>query len=244
MASPCDSFRDEFLGAAAASERPGAHRSSCEPCAAWARRVEGRERALSGLERLAAPEALDGAVVAALEAGFRQDRAVAALSRLGRVSSPRALDHALSGELLSREQAADADASGLPGSLPAARRLHAPSVLADLVSEELGDPAGHRVRRYVGSLERLAVPAELAERLAAEDWSRPPRRPVPALAAAALGALGLAVLALGWTLRSESPRPPRYDFVVEVVDDPSQLAGLGAGLLDGVSGGVLSAGRL
>ncbi|HVS19592.1 MAG TPA: hypothetical protein VMT18_13395 [Planctomycetota bacterium] len=235
MSAPCDSFRDDYL-AVDPSERSGAHRSSCEPCERWARRVEARERALNALERRTAPTELDGAVVAALEAGFRQERVVDAVLGLGRVSSPRALDHALSGELIARE-------SDLPSSLPAARRLSAPAELAGLVSQELGDLAGHRARRFVGSLQRLTAPAELAERLAEQEWTRARRPALRPLGVLGLGALAVAVLALGFALRDEAPRQPRYDFVVEVVDDPAQFAGLGAGLLDGVSGGFLSAGR-
>lgn len=234
MSFPCTSFRDAFL-AELPSERPSAHRESCDACARWARALEAREAALGGLTRRTAPVELDGAVVAALEAGFRQERAVGSLRGLGRVASPRALDNALQGELAPIGPAA--------ASLPAARRMRAPAVLAELVSEELGDPAGHRVRRFVGSLERLSAPAELAERLLAEDWSRTRRRPVR-LAALGGFALAVAAFALGFALRGESPRPPHYDFVVEVVDDPAQLSGLGRGLLDGVTGGRLSAGRL
>jgi hypothetical protein len=233
MSSPCPIFRDAFL-AAVPPERPSAHRETCAACARWARAMEAREGALSGLRRLSAPPELEGAVVAALEAGFRQERAVDALLGLGRVASPRALDHALQGELGALESP--------PASLTAARRLSAPEVLAELVSEELADPAGHRVRRFVGSLERLSAPAELAERLAAQDWSRPVRRPARL---AGLGVLGLllASLGIGFALRDEPPSRPTYDFVVERVDDPAQLSGLGTGLLDGLSGGRLSAGR-
>jgi len=234
MPSPCPSFRDAFL-AAVPSERPSAHRETCDACARWARALEAREAALAGLERLAAPSELDGAVVAALEAGFRQERAIGAVLGMGRVPSPRALDNALQGELVGSEPA--------PASLPAARRLSAPEVLAELVSEELADPSGHRVRRFVGSLERLSAPAELAERLAAQDWSVPARRPAR-LAALGVLALLLTSLGIGFALRSEPLTAPSYDFVVEVVDDPAQLSGLGTGLLDGLSGGRLSAGRL
>lgn len=242
MSAPCDSFRDAFLHATS-SERPGEHRAACEPCARWAQRLEARERALGGLERLTAPAELDGAVVAALEAGYRQDRAVDALRGLGRVSSPRELDHALTGELASREVLTDAEVPDLPSSLPAAQRMRAPSELADLVAEELGDPAGQRVRRFVGSLERLEAPAELEERLAAMDFSRGGRQRATPMLATALGVLVVAVLALGYALRSQ-PQEPRYDFVVEVVDDPSQLSSMGLGLLNSVSGGIVDAGRL
>ncbi len=234
MSFPCPSFRDAFL-AAVPSERPSAHRETCDACARWARTLEAREAALGGLARLAAPAELDGAVVAALEAGFRQERAVGSLRGLGRVASPRALDNALQGELVAP--------GSVSASLPAARRLRAPALLAERVSDELGDPAGHRVRRFVGSLSRLSAPAELDRRLAAEDWSRPARRPLRLAALSGLGLL-LAAFALGFVLRDEVPRAPRYDFVVEVVDDPAQLSGLGTGLLDGLSGGRLSVGRL
>jgi hypothetical protein len=234
MSAPCPSFRDAFL-AAAPPQRDRAHGEVCAACARWARALEMREAALGGLGRLRAPAELEGAVVAALEAGFRQERAVGALRGLGRVVSPRELDHALQGEL--------ASSAPTPKALPAVRRVRAPSVLADLVSEELGDPAGHRTRRFVGSLVRLSAPAELAERLAAEDWAAPRPKPVRL---AALGGLALlvAAAAIGLSLRGERSGAPRHDFVVEVVDDPSQLSALGAGLLDGVTGGRMSLGRL
>jgi len=232
MSAPCSNFRDAFQDAVPA-ERSGAHRATCAECARWARAFEAREAALSRLTRFAAPAELDGAVVAALEAGFRQERAVGALGVLGRVAPPRALDHALQGELVSAPGAA---------ALPTPRRLRAPSELAGRVSDELGDPAGHRVRRFVGSLERLQAPAELAERLTAEDWS-PRRRSVRVKALGGLALVALA-FALSLVLREEPPRSPRYDFVVEVVDDPAQLSGLGTGLLDGLSGGLVSLGRL
>lgn len=234
MSAPCSSFRDAFL-AADPLQRDRAHAEVCADCARWTRALEAREKALGGLERLQVPPQLEGAVVAALEAGFRQERAVGALRGLGRVASPRELDHALQGELASSAPA--------PTSLPAVRRVRAPSVLADLVSEELGDPAGHRARRFVGSLSRLSAPAELAERLAAEDWAAPRPRPVRLTALGGL-ALLVAVTAIGLTLRGERGRAPRHDFVVEVVDDPSQFSALGAGLLDGVTGGRVTLGRL
>ena len=239
MSAPCDSFRDEFLGAAP-SERPSAHRASCAACGRWARGVELRERALGDLARLTAPRELEGAVVAALEAGFRQDRAVGALCGLGRITSPPELEDALSDRIARRETSSDVEFGGAPPSLPAARRLSAPALLAELVSEELRDPAAHRVRRFVGSLERFAAPDELAERLAAQDWSRPQRRLARPVAVLTLLAAVVSVAFL--TLRG--PEPRRYDFVVEVVDDPAQLSGMAASLLDGVSGGVLSVGRL
>lgn len=239
MSVPCDTFRDEFLGAAP-SERPSAHRASCAACERWARGVEVRERALGDLTRLSVPRELDGAVIAALEAGFRQDRAVGALLGLGRVASPPELEGALADRFSQREASSDVGPGGAAASLPAARRLRAPAVLADLVAEELRDPAAHRVRRFVGSLERLAVPDELAERLAAQDWSRTRRSLARPVAVLALLAAVVSVAFL--TLRE--PEPRRYDFVVEVVDDPARLSGMAAGLLDGVSGGVLSAGRL
>lgn len=234
MSSPCPSFREAFL-AAAPPERDGAHREACAACERWARALEAREAALSGLQRLAAPMELEGAVVAALEAGHRQERAVGALRGLERVASPRALDHALQSELTSLAPA--------PSNLPAAQRLPAPSVLDDLVSKELSDPAGHRARRFVGSLQRLPAPVELAERLAAEDWSTPQPQPKRLVALSGLTLL-VVFTALGLFLGGERERPPRYDFVVEVVDDPSQLSALGAGMLDGVSGGRLGLRRL
>jgi hypothetical protein len=234
MSAPCSSFREAFL-AAAQPQRDRAHGAVCAECERWARALEAREAALGGLARLGAPAELEGAVVAALEAGFRQERAVSALLGLGRVSSPRALDHALQGELASTAPA--------PTSLPAVGRVRAPSVLDALVSQELCDPAGHRARRFVGSLERLSAPAELAERLAAGGWAAPRARPVRPATLGAL-ALLLAAGAIGLLLRAERPRAPRYDFVVEVVDDPSQFSALGAGLLDGVTGGRVTLARL
>ncbi|MGH8310974.1 MAG: hypothetical protein ACRETX_14410, partial [Steroidobacteraceae bacterium] len=114
------------------------HLARCSACRAFLERVGLRLEALSGLKRLQAPRDLDGRAVAATQAGFRQDRAIAALQTLDVRAMPRDLDQ--------RMWPDDAKA---------------PRVLDRLVASELDDPARALARRFVGRLERLRAPREL-----------------------------------------------------------------------------------
>jgi hypothetical protein len=187
-------------------------------------------RALGALERRRAPLELDGSVVAALEAGARQDRATRVLSSLGRLAGPELAELLL----------------GASGSAPAAARLRAPPVLEQLVAEELQDPAAARARRYVASLPRLVPPEELAQRLTtgaplkkgpralsrSHAWSR------RALAAAAV----LAFLLLLGPLRSPEEQLPRLRLVPARLADAESLDPYARSLIGGLSGGLAAVG--
>ena len=159
MKHDCREFRDQVLARlteerGGGAGRAGGHGSDCEPCAAWAARVDAHARAFASLPRLELPRDLDGRVVASMFAGQRQDRAAEALASLPRAKPPADLDQGV--HRLARRGGAD-DA--------ALERLRAPDVLTRLVAEELADPSRAVVARQVGGLERLAVPTELDERL-------------------------------------------------------------------------------
>jgi hypothetical protein len=249
MLPGCQTYRAARWSADRTDERADAHPRTCAECARWLAALERREAALSGLARLRAPFELDGSVVQALEAGFRQDRAVRALDSLGRVHSPSELEAVLDAELEASadELVAPADLGLLvtAASRPWAQRLRAPAELDELVAEELRQPAQQRTGRHLRDLRRLSAPAELAMRLERDGWRTVPQR--QAARPLVLAGLGLALAALVVTLglrgrtELEGTRGGRYDFVVENVDGSAALTGFAAGLLDGVSGGLLSA---
>jgi hypothetical protein len=230
MQTPCQSFRDELNDPRGAA---GEHAGECAACAAYAERVGRAAQTLGALERRAAPLVLDGVVVAALEAGARQERAARALSSLGRLAAPE-LDELLDvrGDLVQHAG----------GNAPSPARLQAPQVLERLVAEELLDPAAARARRYVASLPRLAAPDGLAERLI--TGAPPARGPralelAPAWGRRALAAAaGLAfLLALGPWRAFEEPRP-RLKLVPARLADTESLDAYARGLIGGLAGGL------
>ena len=229
MQTPCQSFRDELHDPQGPRE---AHAAECSDCAAYAERLARAARALGALERRRAPLELDGVVVAALEAGARQDRAARVLSSLGRLAAPELAE--LLPEL--------GDELDVIEGTAAAARLRAPPELERLVAEELQDPAAARARRYVASLPRFAAPAELAQRLTtgtqglraplamgrSHAWSR------RSLAAAAV----LAFLLLLGPLRSPEEPRPRLRLVPARLADTESLDAYARSLIGGLSGGL------
>lgn len=195
-APDCDRLRLALLdGDVSADVLSTEHVASCAACARAARTWPQAARALREMERMPAPAALDSAVVAALHAGVRSDRAVRALQQLARLSPPTELDGSeLDGSELdsseldrsvgesvapepSGEDTTAASASDGTSSIGAsssaeelgfAGRTPAPRVLDRLVHEELLDPSKALVRRHIGGLARLRAPQELATRVAAE----------------------------------------------------------------------------
>jgi len=109
--------------------------------------------ALLGLPRRAAPAALEGAVVAALHAGQRGARAVAAVADL---AAPGA-----------RPAAPAPLAERLAEALPSAAPRVAPAELDARVAAALTDPEAGLAARLSGSLTPQPAPAALAARLAA-----------------------------------------------------------------------------
>lgn len=247
MTNPCQAFRDALLSAGLAGGAPAEHTLACAACSAWTRNATRLGRDLSSLARLRAPAELEGRVVASLQAGFRQGRAAASVADLGRVSSPPELDQAVDAEL---------EGSTAPEAredLPA--RLRVPGVLDRLVAEELADPTRTRARRYLGTLRRKRAPEELrllvagALQSSGSSFVVKERRGTHRLtlrfalglsAAVALVGLGSLLSNPATTVAAERASEP----IVERITDPLELSPFAAALLDGASGGILSARQL
>lgn len=253
MTNPCQAYRDALLSAGHPGGAPPEHVSGCPACAAWTRTAARLVGELSSLERRQVPSELEGRVVAALEAGYRQARVADAVADLGRMSSPPELDRAVD---------ADLEGSAEPSEDNPAR-LRVPGVLDRLVAEELADLSRARARRYLGTMRRKRAPEELRLRVAGALQSAAAlqsagrasgaveieRRGVRGLAvrltlglAAAAGLIGL-----GSLLSKPTPThaaEPLSEPIVEHVSDPSELDGFAAALFDGASGGLLSARQL
>jgi len=163
MLPQCQAFRDMLLDAGVPQAPATGHGSVCAACASWAHSTERLARQLQTLPRAAAPAELEGRVVAALQAGHRQNRAVQAVADLGRISSPAVLDEFVDADL----EEGLASPARPPSLLELqGRRIQAPSVLDRLVREEIAEPSRSLARRYLGSLRRKRAPEELRLRVA------------------------------------------------------------------------------
>lgn len=247
--SICDRLRSAWVDAAPAVLSGAGlhaelreHLASCPACQRVMRAWPLAARALSALPRCAAPRELDSAVVAALQAGARTDRAVRALERLARLTPPDELAEAL------EQPVAGAAPSDAPPPAPVTRAT-APRVLERLVSEELSDPAKARVRRHVGGLRRLAAPAELASRVEQRLRSERARASAAAalrvevrrrlrLALAAAAAFALVAIALLVERPDDATQPRPRPFRVEHASSLASLSPITRGMLDGVSSGL------
>lgn len=112
-------------------------------------RARGHVRALAELSELTAPVELAGLVVASLNAGARQDRAVEYASSLPALEAPAVLD--------------DAVAAVVDGDLTSA-----PAVLDRLVEERVEAPGKTMARSMTGRLEKHSAPSELDGRVRRE----------------------------------------------------------------------------
>ena len=218
----CEGFRAALLASAeSATLDPAfaAHASGCPACRHEFERARRRVAFLRGLPAVPAPRDLDGLVVAALQAGARQDRAIRALRSLPSVPAPTGLFERVHGP-------------------------RAPAVLDRLVGEDLADPHKALARRYAGGLRRLRAPDDLARRV---DGHAPRRR--PATFAAAVLAVAALVLVVGvlFLARPDVPSATpdaRPVLVVQRVDSLRGLDPLAGQIVSGLTGGVLDAERL
>lgn len=194
-----------------------AHLAGCSACRREVERAERRVLLARSLTRANAPSELDGAVVAALQAGARQERAIRALATLTPVAAPDDLARLLTAP-------------------------RAPAVLDRLVGEDLVDPAKAFASRYARRLERLRAPADLEQRIGDVPRNRRARVLPIALAAAGL-LLTIGALTLGYVLRGgavdRAPVRIAPELVVERVgirdlgrDGYQALAGFSGGLTD------------
>ena len=146
-----------------------AHLQQCDSCR---RRWEGmlaHARCLAGLERLLAPVDLEGRVVAAMNAGHREDRSVRAVMCLPRLRVPAILD----GEV--DEVAATDEFEGLPGIGPLVDGPGGDRPGGDGLGEGgLNGLGSEATGLEFSSLERCPAPDELTRRLERE-FARPAR---------------------------------------------------------------------
>ncbi len=234
MNTPCLSLRERLLGLPdestwGAGDRQ--HVERCRECRDWLERAEVAAEAVRSLPRCEAPIALVARVEAEMERMGTEHRLEGAFAELTRQRAPSLLQDLVF-------DPAQADASPLARTLMGLHRHRAPAVLERLVDEELGEPAAQRARRFVGDLERIAVPDELTGRMRQVEAREEPRRrilfPIAALAAAAALALWVGLL------RGE---PKEYRFEVVRVHSVHELSPLARHFAEGLSGGVLAASR-
>ncbi len=208
--------------------------------------MRAQAKALGSLSRAGAPRDLDGRVVASIQAGYRQDRAVVALARLEPKEAPIELQRHV------RRQLA---------------LFSAPDILRRLVEEEMAAPDKALAKRYAGRLDRVAAPDALSEAvenlvesasLDADADAGPGGRfadgPGAVFVLAAASTLALLVLAIVWALpgwdrglnevdQRETLARAGYSF--EIVHDPSldavdpRSAALVDSMLDGLLTGVV-----
>jgi len=225
MNSPCRDFLAAMLETA--PERPvaasalGAHLAGCESCKQAFERMRRIQSALVDLARARAPAGLDGLVVAASQAGQRQDRALAHLRTALRQEAPARLDARV----------------GIAGSVFPCEvgRVRAPAVLERLVEEELRDPHQALMRRFVSRLQRLDAPASLRARV--QQILGTPRRSKGRNALLAGAALAILCAAMwGWWAIERANLRPRFQVVY--LDDVNQLDPLARDMLFGATGGL------
>ena len=239
MTSHCDTFNEQ-LAAECGGQRPWsapleAHLSECPQCARTARRLGHEVELLRALEPQGAPADLLGRVVATLNGGHREDRAVAGLQSVERPTAPAELDGRLE-SLLSelREE-------GRLGP------LEAPQALTDRVREDLGDLPAAVASRQLRRLSHLAAPEELADRT--REGLRP-RKPVLLVpAGAGLAAAAAAVLLFGLIGPDSTTEPAAgaenelaLDFRVERASTLEALSPSAQDLYERLTGGPAPAG--
>ena len=212
------------------NEHACGHLERCSECAAWARRLETLSRILRSAPS-ETPVELDGLVVAALQSGARQERAVRAVGDLGSLPAPEAL----------AERQGDRGLSARPALVHSlAGPSQAPDVLERLVAEKVADATGAAAtRRSLEILGRQPVPRALDRRIARLLGSLGRfTRPVAGLAAASL--VAFLVIPLLRPVASDDPQSAASAYSFRVVRGSiGDLDPLARRMLDDVTGGAL-----
>jgi hypothetical protein len=235
MRDVCRDIRDLLIERAASGAFDGdlrldQHLQTCLDCQAELSRARHVARGLRSLRERRAPFELTGRVVAALQAGQRQERALDALRTLTRAPAPVELEQKLD--------------LGPTGSRPSLASI-APNVLERLVAEELEDPAKAVARRFAGRLEHLAAPPDLLEMVEAR-FRQAMQLGVPKRSSRSTALLvvvllaGLTLVGLGISRRVQA-KAPEWQFQVVRARSVDELGPMASILLDQVSGGARAA---
>lgn len=207
--------------------------------AEW-RALLAQARALRSLSKRAAPADLSGRVVAALNPGHQQERAIRSVQSMSRPETPEALD------ALVRRLALGPLALGplAPGPL-APGDVSAPPVLEQLVQEEVADSQRSLVRRMTRRLERRRAPAGLARRL--DTRVRGSRNPSGTRFVLPLVAMLVAVGLVWGLLRrlgggGQVDARGRWPFEIQRLDSMDSADAMTRTLLDTMGGGMLGGG--
>ncbi|MFN0006489.1 MAG: hypothetical protein ACKVXR_01175 [Planctomycetota bacterium] len=206
------------------------HLDECPECSEFARRTKALVAHLSALPRRPAPAELAGLVVAATQAGHRQERAANAVSALSRLPVPSDLEIVAFDEERVDEQRSRLDPIG----------ARAPAVLDRLVDEELRDPAAAISRRFASRLDRRRAPGALRERVAGTVRAfLPPSRLRLILPLAAGVALLVLVGVRFFGERSSQVGEATDGFQVVYESTMGSMDPMARGLLAGLTGGVV-----
>ncbi len=222
MHSPCPHDLEAFWQHAAEPDAALAqHLGQCSGCGARAAHARALVRTLQGLETQRAPRELEGAVVAALNAGARQERAVASLRALERASVPGELEERVETLALWPEE------------------LSAPVELDQRLDQELRAPTQAMSQRFLAKLDRLRAPPVLETRVAA--GSAEGRRRALAIVGGLLLLIALGSLTVQrWSAdQIEAPQQRvAIRWQVETVESAEDLDPIARALIGGLSGGA------
>jgi hypothetical protein len=223
MNSHCPSDPDRFWQPSAEDDPTfTAHLAECTSCRAQRQRAERGVRLLRALPPQRAPQALDGAVVASLHAGTRQERAIRQVEALTRLKVPA--------ELSSQVEATLVWTADQP----------APAELGARLRAELAAPSEAMSRRLLGRLDRLRAPQDLDRRMSVPARNFARRRAI-AFAGALLVVMGLGSLAVqrwGAELSSAQQQPRvAIQWNVEIIESAEGLDPVARALIGGLSGG-------
>lgn len=203
------------------------HVQHCSACRVRAQRAAQAQQLLQSMPRMRAPRELEGLVVAATQAGHRQERSADQLRSLVRLSAPE--------ELVARVDAQRRAAL--------AERPVAPEELERRLAAELAAPEQVMSQRFLHKLERMRAPSDLEARLAARPM-RAQRRRALSFAGALVVLLGLGSLAI---LQWSSPSPDQPGIVqsergiqweIEHVESLDGFDPMARALMGGLSGGA------
>lgn len=202
-----------------------AHLIACGGCREFFASVEVHVRELRALTTRPAPRELEGLVVAATQAGHRQDRAVAALRVIGPAVMPPEVDRVI---------------------WPIG--ASAPPVLDRIVDGNLQDPTHSIARRFAGRIERLQAPRALDARVSKiRAFGRIRRERFGQRVSLAVGALVLVAITITatWFIARQSEVEAREQkFVIEHVTSLDEFGPLAQSTLSSLLGGSPDADRM